>query len=171
MINDRLAPSVYLETTIPSYLASRPSRDLVTAAHQQVTHDWWLVAGRHFRLYASEAVIEEIRQGDPEIAARRLELIRDLPVLELRDDVIELAEIYARSLGLSQDAKVDLVHIAFAVAYDLDYLVTWNCKHIANGSVIRRLTQINQRLRRATPVIVTPEELQPESLEGESDAL
>ena len=164
-------PSVYVETTIPSYLASRPSRDLVTAAHQQITHDWWLVAERHFRLYTSEAVLEEIRQGDPAMAARRVELVLALPVLQLRDEVVELAEIYSKGLGLTLEAKVDLIHIAFAVAYSLDYLVTWNCKHIANGAVIRRLAQINQSLGRSTPVIVTPEELQPGSLEGGNHAL
>lgn len=171
MTSGRPTPSVYLETTIPSYLASRPSRDLVTAAHQQITHDWWLVAGRYFRLYASEAVIEEIRQGDPEMAARRVEFVRDLPVLELRNDVMELAEVYTKSLGLTPEAKLDLIHIAFSVAYDLDYLVTWNCKHIANGAVIRRLTQVNHRLGKSTPVIVTPEELQPESLDGGNHGL
>lgn len=157
--------SVYLETTIPSYLASRPSRDLVTAAHQQVTHEWWSAARTSFRLYVSEAVIDEIRGGDPEIAAKRLELVEDLPILELRDDVLDLVEIYGRGLGLPDRAQVDLVHIAFAVAYDLDYLVTWNCKHIANGSVIRRLGELNRRLKKPTPVIVTPEELQPISAE------
>lgn len=105
--------------------------------------------------------MDEIRDGDPEIAARRLELVQGLPILELGDDVRELVEIYCHRLGLSDRSQVDLVHIAFAVAYDLDYLVTWNCKHIANGSVIRRLGEINQRFKRPTPVIVTPEELQP----------
>jgi len=158
---DQLTRSVYLETTIPSYLASRLSRDLVIAAHQQITLDWWRTARDSFRLYISEAVMDEIRDGDPEIAARRLELVQDLPVLELGDDVQELVEIYLHSLGLSDRSQVDLVHIAFAVAYDLDYLVTWNCKHIANGSVIRRLGEINRRIKKPTPVIVTPEELQP----------
>jgi predicted nucleic acid-binding protein len=160
-----LSLSVYLETTIPSYLASRPSRDLVTAAHQQITHEWWNTAKTFYRLYVSEAVIDEIRGGDPEIAVRRLQLVEDLPILEIRDDILELVEIYGKSLGLPDRAQVDLVHIAFAVAYDIDYLVTWNCKHIANGSVIRRLSEINRRLQRPTPVIVTPEELEPTSIE------
>jgi len=159
-------PSVYLETTIPSYLTGRPSRDLVTAAHQQVTHDWWRVAQQSFRLYISGAVLDEIRSGDPEMASRRLMVVRDLPVLELREDVNELAEIYIRELRLSDRARIDLVHVAYAVAYNLDYLVTWNCRHIANGSVIRRLIELNRRLQKPTPVIVTPEELQPGSQEG-----
>lgn len=161
MSRDQLARSVYLETTIPSYLASQPSRDLVIAAHQQITHDWWRAARDSFRLYVSEAVMDEISDGDPEVAARRLELVQNLPILEIRDDVLELVEIYRHRLGLSERSQIDLVHIAFAVAYDLDYLVTWNCKHIANGSVIRRLGEINRRLQKPTPVILTPEELQP----------
>jgi hypothetical protein len=155
-------PSVYLETTIPSYLASRPSRDLIVAAHQQLTHEWWTHAKEAFDIFVSEAVLGEIRAGDPALAARRLELIQDLPVLASREDVDFLAEIYADRLGLPSRAQADLVHIAFAVSYGLDYLLTWNCKHIANGQVIRKLHAINTQIQRTTPVIVTPEELLPE---------
>ena len=152
-------PSVYLETTIPSYLASRPSRDLIVAAHQQVTHEWWMRARGAFDLFVSAAVLSEIRAGDPALAARRLELVQDLPVLASRSDVDSLAEIYANGLGLPSQAHADLVHIAFAVSYRLDYLLTWNCKHIANGHVIRKLHAINHQIQRMTPVVVTPEEL------------
>lgn len=155
-------PSVYLETTIPSYLASRPSRDLIVAAHQQVTHEWWTRARGAFDIFISEAVLAEIRAGDPSLAARRLELVQDLPVLASRDDVDSLAEIYANGLGLPSQAYADLVHIAFAVSYGLDYLLTWNCKHIANGHVIRKLHAINNQIQRMTPVVVTPEELLPQ---------
>ncbi len=152
-------PTVYLETTIPSYLASRPSRDLIVAAHQQVTHEWWARARDTFDLFISEAVLAEIRAGDPTLAARRLELVHELPVLASRDDVDSLAEIYAERLGLPSQAYADLVHIAFAVSYGLDYLLTWNCKHIANGHVIRKLHEINRQIQRKTPIVVTPEEL------------
>jgi hypothetical protein len=152
-------PTVYLETTIPSYLAGRPSRDLVVAAHQQITQDWWAVARPGFDLFISEAVLEEIRAGDPAMAARRLEIVEGLPVLSLRDGVRNLVHIYRGELGLPPQAGADVVHIAFAVAYELDYLLTWNCKHIANGQIIQRLVEVNRRLGRSTPVIVTPEEL------------
>lgn len=152
-------PSVYLETTIPSYLASRPSRDLVVAAHQQITHDWWIQAARKFDLFVSEAVLIEIRAGDPAMAARRLEIIQDLPILALREDVRGLVRFYSEKLNLPEQARADILHIAFAVAYQLDYLVTWNCKHIANGQTIRRLLWVNRELQRPTPVILTPEEL------------
>ena len=151
--------TVYLETTIPSYLAGRPSRDLVIAAHQQITHDWWRHAKKYFDLYVSEAVLEEIRAGDPALASRRLEIVEGLPVLELRQDVRDLVRIYSERLNFPPQARADVLHIAFAVSYKLDYLVTWNCKHIANGHSIRRLLRINQEIQRPTPVILTPEEL------------
>jgi hypothetical protein len=151
--------TVYLETTIPSYLAGRPSRDLVIAAHQQITHDWWGRARASFDLYISEAVLEEIRAGDPAVAAKRLEVVSGLPVLELRQDVRYLVSLYSDRLNFPPQAQADVLHIAFAVSYGLDYLVTWNCKHIANGYFIRRLLKVNQEIRRPTPVILTPEEL------------
>ena len=151
--------TVYLETTIPSYLVAHPSRDLVTAAHQQVSHEWWDTARERFDLYVSEAVLDEIRAGDPDFAARRLELVAELGVLSLTDDVASLIRAYHRRLGLVGSATADLPHFAYAVAYHMDYLVTWNCRHIANGQVIRRLAVVNGELGRQTPVIVTPEEL------------
>lgn len=150
---------VYLETTIPSYLVTRPSRDLVVAGHQQVTSEWWETAKERFELFVSEAVLQEIILGEPEMAARRREIVEELPILELNEDVRHLVRAYEKELGMTGQAKADVIHIAFAVAYEMDYLVTWNCAHIANGEVIRRLLQINQRLNRPTPIILTPEEL------------
>ena len=152
-------PSVYLETTIPSYLAAYPSRDLVIAAHQQVTHDWWRTAPDRFDLYISETVLDEIQAGDLDAVARRLEIVEALPILTLSDDVAALVKAYEDRLRFVGRARADLLHIAFAVAYETDYLVTWNCRHIASGETIRRLARANAELRRFTPVIVTPEEL------------
>jgi hypothetical protein len=152
-------PSVYLETTIPSYLAADPSRDLIIAAHQQITYEWWRTARDRFDLYVSEAVLNEIRAGDARTAARRLEIVADLPVLAFSEDVESLIRAYDRRLGLPATATADLPHFAFAVAYKMHYLVTWNCAHIANGQVIRRLLSVNGEIGCATPVIVTPEEL------------
>jgi len=149
----------YLETTIPSYLTSRPSRDLIVAAHQQLTHEWWSGARHGLDFVVSEAVLAEVREGNPEFSDERIKIVREFPVLSLNDDVRSLVKVYATGLGLHPEAAGDVLHISFAVAYEVDYLVTWNCKHIANGHVIRRLQEINARQRRATPVIVTPEEL------------
>ena len=117
-------------------------------------------------MYVSEAVLDEIEAGDPDAIARRLAIVERLPVLPLSDDVTRLVEAYAERLGLVGRARADLVHVAFAVAYEMDYLVTWNCRHLAKGETIRRLADANAELGRFTPVIVTPEELL-ESSEGE----
>ncbi len=150
---------VYLETTIPSYLASYPSHDLVVASHQQITHDWWRDAKTRFDLFVSEAVLEEIRAGDPEAASRRLQIVAGLPVLELSENVRELVRVYDQHLGLPSRARADLPHFAFAVSYKMDYLLTWNCSHIANGEVIRRLMNVNFSLNLFMPLIITPEEI------------
>lgn len=161
-------PTVYLETTVPSYLAALPSRDLVVAAHQQITHEWWQSARRRFDLFVSETVLAEIAGGDPEAAARRTLIVQGLPVLPLTDDILALIREYDRRLGLTSRGRTDLPHFAFAVAHEMDYLVTWNCQHIANGEVIRRLMEANSELGRWTPLIVTPEELLEVREEGRS---
>lgn len=154
-------PSVYLETTIPSYLAASPSRDLIVAAHQQITHQWWHTAPVAFELFVSEYTLTEIAAGDPATARVRMSYVDGLTVLRFTDEVLDLADLYERRLGLAGKGRADVPHFAFAVAYNynMDYLVTWNCSHIANGYVVRRLHVINQELGRSTPIIVTPEEL------------
>jgi hypothetical protein len=151
--------TVYVETTIPSYLTAWTSRDLVRAAHQQITREWWRTARSRFELWVSEAVIEEIAMGDTEAAADRQVAVRGLPILTLTDAVGALAREYDSSLRLPPKARTDVLHIAFAVAYEMDYLVTWNCRHIASGPVIRRLQEVNDIAGRKTPLIVTPEAL------------
>jgi hypothetical protein len=88
-----------------------------------------------------------------------LEIVKDLPILELNDDVRQLTRIYDQRLGLPPKAKADLLHISFAVSFEVDFLVTWNCAHIANGEVVRKLLHTNRELERNTPLILTPEEL------------
>jgi hypothetical protein len=151
--------TVYLETSVTSYLAANPSRDLLTAAHQQVTRDWWQTAQDHYDLYISELVLAEISAGDPAIASRRLELVAGLPILQYSDDVASLVDVFEERLGLSGRARADLPHFAFAVSYEIDYLVTWNCAHIANGPVIRRLMRVTAQHNRFCPAILTPNEL------------
>ena len=151
--------TVYLETSVTSYLAAKPSRDLVTAAHQQVTRDWWQTARGHYELCISELVLAEISAGDPGVASRRLELVAGLPILQYSDDVASLVDVFEQQLGLSGRARADLPHFAFAVSYEIDYLVTWNCAHIANGEVIRRLMRATAQQNRFCPAILTPNEL------------
>ncbi|MDE0445408.1 MAG: type II toxin-antitoxin system VapC family toxin [Spirochaetaceae bacterium] len=163
-----MKPALYLESTIPSYLTAHPSRDLIVAAHQQITHEWWQHARTRFSLFVSEAVLEAIAGGDPSAAARRRALVAGIPVLELTQEVTERAAEYRTGLSLPPRAQLDAVYIAFAVTYDVDYLLTWNCTHLANGVLIRRLYELNLSLGRKTPVIATPEELLKRP-EGEQD--
>jgi hypothetical protein len=149
---------VYVETSVLSYLAAWPSRDLRMAAHQEATHEWWAVARSECECFISDAVTDESRRGDPDAVARREGFAGDLPVLALTAEVGRLAELYRAELALPVDRLADLTHVAFAVVHELDYLVTWNCAHIANELLVRRLVEINARLGRATPFIVTPEE-------------
>ncbi|HZZ42249.1 MAG TPA: type II toxin-antitoxin system VapC family toxin [Tepidisphaeraceae bacterium] len=151
--------SVYVETTIVSYLTARPSRDVVAAGHQETTRQWWEMARPRYDLFISEVVLRELQAGDPAAAILRIQKTTDIPLLAINDDVAALARIYQAELQLPPKAGNDILHIAFSVAYNIDYLLTWNCAHIANGHTIKRLSALNDRLGRSTPVIVTPEEL------------
>jgi len=152
--------SVYLETTIPSYLAAWTSRDLVMAGQQRTTQEWWATAATRFTLYVSEAVIRELSRGDPAAAARRLDVVKGLPLLDMSPEVEELVDEYKRALEIPPKAHGDLLHIAFAVAYEVDYLLTWNCAHIANSRTMRRLYELNRRLGLYNTVVLTPAEME-----------
>lgn len=131
--------TVYVETTIPSYLVAEPSRDIVVAAHQQTTRDWWHTAAEQFELVISELVYEELSHGRTDLVAKRLELVGGLTLLSANARVDELVGKYCRELGLTGRTSADVPHLAYCVAYEIDYLVTWNCAHLANGRVVRRL--------------------------------
>src|SRR5437870_4549357 len=119
--------SVYVETTVPSYLVARRSRNLIVAAHQKITREWWKTAARRFELHVSAAVLDELRNGDPNFSARRLKAVRKFTILTISEAVELLIRTYDRLLGLGGSAITDLPHFAYAVAYNMDYLVTWNC--------------------------------------------
>jgi predicted nucleic acid-binding protein len=152
-------PSVYLKTTIPSYLASKPSRDLVVAAHQEATRQWWEVRRAAFDLYMSELVVQEIRSGDKAAASRRLQFLVDVHILALTEEVLELAQDLVQGGPIPQKASGDAIHIAAATIYHCDYLVTWNCRHIANAELHRVMRQVVERSGYDLPIICTPEEL------------
>jgi len=162
--------SVYVETSIPSYLAALPSLDLLTATHQQITHTWWRAAPERHDLYVSEVVRREIRRGDPATAAIRLQYVAGLPVLQANAKIRGLARLYLQRVGLAESAATDMIHVAFASYFKIKYLVTWNCAHLANSAVIFRLTEINLGIGRHMPYIVTPEELLLPEWENEHEA-
>jgi hypothetical protein len=153
-----LKPKVYLETTVISYLTATPSRDIVQAAHQQVSREWWERRG-DFDLFASQAVITESSRGDPSAAARRLALLEDVAILEVTEDASRLAEAFIEQHALPAKAAVDALHIAVAVVMAMDYVLTWNCTHIANAVIRPKIEDACRQLGYDPPVICTPEEL------------
>jgi predicted nucleic acid-binding protein len=150
---------VYLETSVISYLTSRPNRDVVIAGHQQTTRDWWDRRREAFNLVASQLVIQEASAGDTIAAQERLKALSDVELLETTEEAVLLAQIMIETGILPKKAAEDALHIAIAVTNGVDYLLTWNCKHIANA-VIRRQVERVCRSRGYEPVsICTPEEL------------
>ena len=150
---------VYLETSVISYLAARPSRDLLAAAHQQVTADWWAERRQRFDLFISQLVVEEASAGDTSAAARRLQLIDGLELLDLNEASLALAEKLLDQDAVPRHAGEDALHIALAAAHGVDYLLTWNCKHIANAALRERIAKVCSEAGNRAPTICTPEEL------------
>ena len=155
--------TLYLETTVVSYLTARPSRDLIIAAHQQITHDWWENYLKRFEVFISGLVLIEARQGDTDAAQRRLEYIEGFPILDVTLEVEALAGVYIKNIPLPEKAYRDAIHLAVASLNGMDYLITWNCKHIAHGEVKKGMMQINDQRDIESPIVCTPEEL----MEGE----
>ena len=154
-----MKPKVYLETTISSYLTARPSRDLVMAAHQQITREWWDTRRHDFDLFVAQMVLDEASAGDPEAAARRLEVLTPLPLLEPHEEEAELAQALLEHVPLPASAAADALHIAIAVVNGMDYLLTWNCTHIANAALRSRIEAVCRSHGFEVPIICTPEEL------------
>jgi hypothetical protein len=154
-----MKPKVYLETTIPSYLTARPSRDLVTAAHQQITREWWDTRRHDFDLFVSQMVLDEASAGDPEAATRRLEVLTPLPLLDPRTEGADLAQTLLERVPLLASAAADALHIAIAVVNGMDYLLTWNCTHIANAALRSQIEAVCRSKGFEVPIICTPDEL------------
>ena len=153
-----MKPKTYLETTVVSYLAASPSRDIVIAGHQEITREWWERRDR-FELFVSEAVVDEASRGDAVVAARRHALLSGIPVLDLGVEVHDLADRLLRMHAVPAKALVDAVHIAVAAVNRIDYLLTWNCTHIANAAVRGKIEQACRAAGLQAPAICTPEEL------------
>src|ERR1051325_4763951 len=126
-------PTVYLETTIPSYLTARPSRELVIAAHQEVTREWWASRRKAYEVFVSQAVLDKAGSGDPEAAAERLRALAGVPVLQITEDAIRLAARLVQDVPMPPKSAVDALHVALSAVHGIDYLLTWNCAHIANA--------------------------------------
>ena len=150
---------VYVETTIVSYLVARPSRDLVKAARQQVTREWWESSRPAFDVYVAQVVAREAKEGDPEMAARRMQLLNDLPLLGLTVEASDLAVRLVEEGPMPAEATVDALHLAIAAVSQMDYLVTWNCRHLANATLRVAVRKKLSDWGYDPPEICTPEEL------------
>lgn len=154
-----MSETVYIETSILGYLTARSTKDLILAANIEITRDWWEFRRNAFILYTSEAVLDEVAQGDAEISAQRLEILRDFPLLALNQAVQDLAAQFLARSSLPPKAKVDAIHIAAATIHGMDYLLTWNCKHIANAQIQGKLAKISLDFGYVLPILCTSNEL------------
>lgn len=150
---------VYLETSVVSYWTSRPSRDLIIAGHQQITRDWWNRRRSAFELFVSRIVVDEASEGDPQAAGERLVVLRNVPVLQLNRAAVVLAREFLDAGALPAKAGEDALHVAVATVHGMDFLLTWNCRHIANAEMTRAVNAICTERGYEMPVICTPEEL------------
>jgi hypothetical protein len=152
-------PKVYLETSFISYLTSRLSRDLIVAGHQQITQEWWDTRRFSFELYTSKLVIDEATAGHEEAAQKRLDVLQKIPLLEFTDEVLTLSEQLLTKGPFPEIAAGDALHVAVATVHGMDFLLTWNCRHIANAEIARQATAVCNAKGYDIPRICTPEEL------------
>ncbi len=150
-------PSVYLETSVISYLTSKMSRDLVVAGHQQVTRAWWELHKEEFEIYASSLVIQEVSAGDPVESIKRLDLIRGAAkLIQNSAEATELALMFIKRGALPEKAANDATHVAIAAVTGIQYLLTWNCRHIANAGVSRVIMRVCEESGYSAPLLCTP---------------
>jgi hypothetical protein len=150
---------VYVETTVVSYLMAWPSRDVVMAGHQQITHEWWNTRGNHYELCISQLVIGEASAGDSQAAEKRLAALQSMVVLETTNEALELAKELLQAGALPAKAAGDALHIAVAAVYTVPYLLTWNCRHLANATMRPLIEATCTAKGFKAPIICTPEEL------------
>jgi predicted nucleic acid-binding protein len=151
--------SVYIETSIISYLTGRPSRDVVIAAHQELTRQWWEERASKFKLVISELVEQEAGRGDPSAAQTRVTALNEIDILVTNEEAISLAEQLVLSRLIPSDYAADALHIAIAAVHGIDYLLTWNCKHLANATLRNSIEKFINKSGYICSVICTPEEL------------
>lgn len=150
---------VYIETTVVSYLTAWPSRDVVIAGHQQVTRDWWKSCPERFEAVASELVIREAGEGDDDAARDRLVVLNKLPLLEISEAALKLARRLVDEAAIPQKAGEDALHLALAATNGIEYLATWNCRHLANATIRGQIEAVCRAAGYQPPIICTPEEL------------
>jgi hypothetical protein len=154
-----MKPKVYLESSLVSYLTSKPSRDIIIASRQQVTQVWWETQRTRFTLYISPLVIQEVSAGDPDAVKKRLSQIKNIALLEVNEEVLELASGLLKNKAVPEKSTGDALHLAIAAFHNTDYLLTWNYKHLANAEKRNLIVQTIQAIGYNSPIICTPDEL------------
>lgn len=149
---------VYIETTIISYLVADPSRDIVMAAKQQVTRDWWQLRGRYLCVVSQE-VLDEASAGDATQARMRLAALTGMQRLAINQEVLALAEDFMATGALPVKAARDAVHLAVATVFATDILLSWNCRHLVNQHILRRLEDVVSSKGLRLPLVCMPLEL------------
>lgn len=157
--------TIYLETSFISYLTNRLSRDLIVAAHQQVTRLWWDEKRDNYDLVVSEVVIDEIKKGDTEASIMRQSKIEGLPILQLKPEVLSLAQLILQRSFLTVKALPDALHMAMGAVHGIDYIITWNFKHMANAEIEYAIIGACEEQGYRSPIICTPLEF----MGGESE--
>ena len=151
--------TVYIETTIPSYLAAHQSSQPSISADQKTTHDWWTHERHRFRLYTSIFTIDEATRGDADAAARRMSYLEDIPELDIPAELQSIEADLIRLFQLPPRATTDASHLGLAVLHRMDYLLTWNCAHLANATLQRELMEYCQYHQLHVPILCTPDTL------------
>ena len=155
-------PTVYIETSIVSYLTARPSRDVVTLARQELTREWWNSRRQRHDLFTSDVVVGEASEGDDEAARQRLDALQGIEELETTPEAEDLASALLEKGPLPEKAAVDALHIGISATEGIEYLLTWNCTHIANAAMRKPIEEICRTKGVEAPIMCTPEELMEE---------
>jgi len=154
-----MKPSVYIETTVISYLTAWPGRDLIRLSHEVLTRDWWQDVRPQFDVCTSELVFQEAARGDPAAAADRVRALANIPILPITSEVYKVAKELAAAMSLPTRAEPDAVHLAATACHGISFLLTWNCRHLANAILADKIQQVCQSNGLKSPRVVTPEQL------------
>jgi hypothetical protein len=150
---------VYVETSIFSYLTSKPSRNILAAACQSLTVEWWEKRSKDFELFISELVLVEASRGDSLAAAKRVAALNGIPHLQVTDEVVSLAGTLITPDLLPQKATADALHLSLATIHKMDFLLTWNCRHLDNAEIKSKVRRLLTTQGYSLPEICTPQEL------------
>jgi predicted nucleic acid-binding protein len=147
---------IYIETTIVSYLTASPSKDVILLAQQRLTCEWWVEHRHRYELYTSRFVVDEAGDGNPDAARKRLEALKELLEVPVTDESLALAKSIVDEGLLPSRAGTDAMHLAIATVYDMDILLTWNCRHLAIPDILVQIGRFLRKKGYQLPLVITP---------------